>query len=120
MTVAAALRNNSWVSDIRGGLSVQALGEYLDLWDVIAGISLDPASRDEMIWKAAPDGVFSMRSTYSLFSAGRMKCPLGKIIWKSRAPARCKFFMFLAMRNACLTADNLQRRGWSLAQVCHL
>nr|AAN04142.1 Putative retroelement [Oryza sativa Japonica Group]AAN04202.1 Putative retroelement [Oryza sativa Japonica Group]ABB46801.2 hypothetical protein LOC_Os10g07160 [Oryza sativa Japonica Group] len=106
MTVAAALRNNSWVSDIRDGLSVQALGEYLDLWDVIAGISLDPASRDEMIWKAAPDG--------------RMKCPLGKIIWKSRAPARCKFFMFLAMRNACLTADNLQRRGLSLARIYYM
>jgi hypothetical protein len=29
--VAAALRDNSWIEDVRGGLSVQALGEYLAL-----------------------------------------------------------------------------------------
>ncbi len=118
--MAAALCDNSWVLDIIGGLSVQALGEYLALWDVISGISVDLASRDEILWKVAPDGVFSVRSAYSLFSAGKTRCPLGKIIWKSRAPVRCKFFMFLAVRNACLTADNLQRRGWKLAPVCHL
>ncbi|KAB8110460.1 hypothetical protein EE612_047726 [Oryza sativa] len=28
------------------------------------------------------------------------KCVIGKIIWKSRAPARCKFFMYTAMRGA--------------------
>ncbi|BAT14573.1 Os11g0577200 [Oryza sativa Japonica Group] len=120
ITVAAALCDNSWIADIRGGLSVQAMGEYLALWDVIAGISLDPGSTDSMIWKAAPNGDFSVRSAYSILSAGRTSCPLGKIIWKSRAPARCKFFMFLAVRNTCLTADNLQRRGWKLAPICHL
>lgn len=120
ITVAAALCDNSWIADIRGGLSVQAMGEYLALWDVIAGISLDPGSTDSMIWKAAPNGDFSVQSAYSILSAGRTSCPLGKIIWKSRAPVRCKFFMFLAVRNACLTADNLQRRGWKHAPICHL
>lgn len=28
--------------------------------------------------------------------------------------------MFCAMKEACLTVDNLQRRGWHLAPICHL
>lgn len=72
------------------------------------------------VWLAEANGVFSVKSAYSLLCAGKTRLAIGKIIWKSRAPTRCKFFMFLAMRGACLTTDNLQRRGWQMASICHL
>lgn len=72
------------------------------------------------VWLAEANGVFSVKSAYSLLCAGKTRSAIGKIIWKSRAPTRCKFFMFLAMRGACLTTDNLQRRGWQMASICHL
>jgi hypothetical protein len=43
-----------------------------------------------------------------------------KPIWKSKAPMRCKFFMWLTVHRRCLTADNLARRGWPHSPVCSL
>lgn len=81
---------------------------------MVANISLQEAEDDRLVWRLAENGEFSVKTAYSLLCAGRTKCAIGKIIWKSKAPAKCKFFMFLAVRGACLTADNLQRRGWHL------
>lgn len=39
-TVAEAICNHTWVRDIRGGLSVQAIREYLQVWDIVASIQL--------------------------------------------------------------------------------
>jgi hypothetical protein len=33
---------------------------------------------------------------------------------------KCKFFMWLAVHRRCLTADNLERRGWYHSAVCSL
>lgn len=119
-SVAEGLHENSWVGDVQGGLSVQALLEFFALWDLLALVQLDHGVRDELRWCPDSKGTFSVKSAYSLLSTGRSRCALGKIIWKSRASERCKFFMFCAMKSACLTADNLQRRGWHLAPICHL
>jgi hypothetical protein len=94
--------------------------EYLQIWDLVATVSLNPTQPDLFSWKPAADGGFSVKSAYSLLCAGKTRLAVGKLIWKSRAPAHCKFFMFLAMRGACLMADNLQRQGWHLAPYCHL
>lgn len=106
-SVGSALRNNSWVADIRGGLSIQALVEYFGIWDMVANISLQEAEDDRLVWRLAENGEFSVKTAYSLLCAGRTKCAIGKIIWKSKAPAKCKFFMFLAVRGACLTAERM-------------
>lgn len=73
-----------------------------------------------ILWSALANGDFSVKSVYSLRCARWTKCALGRIVWKSRVPARCKFFMFLVIRGACLTADNLQRRRWHLASLLPL
>lgn len=73
-----------------------------------------------ILWSALANGDFSVKSVYSLRCARWTKCALGRIVWKSRVPARCKFFMFLVMRGACLTADNLQRCRWHLASLSPL
>jgi hypothetical protein len=49
-----------------------------------------------------------------------MKFACAKPIWKSKAPTKCNFFMWLAVHRRCLTADNLERRGWSHNTICPL
>lgn len=119
-SVAKSLQDNRWVDDIRGGLLAQALVEFFALWDLVSPLIPEQGASDVFSWWLSANGKFSVKSAYSLLSTGRTRCIIGKTIAKSSAPERCKFFMFCAMKGACLTTDNLQRRGWHLASICHL
>lgn len=66
------------------------------------------------------DGIFSVKSAYQLFFLANTKFACAKPIWKSKAPMKCKFFMWLAVHRRCLTADNLARRGWPHNTICSL
>jgi hypothetical protein len=39
-------------------------------------------------------------------------------VWKSRAPAKCRFFLWLAVRDRCWTADMLERRRLPRPSAC--
>jgi hypothetical protein len=41
-------------------------------------------------------------------------------IWKSWAPPKCRFFMWLVAHNKCWTADRLARRGLPRPECCPL
>ena len=55
-----------------------------------------------------------------MFFLGNTRFACHKPIWKSKAPPRCKFFMWLAVHGRCLTADNLERRNWPSNGTCTL
>jgi hypothetical protein len=118
--VAAALQNNRWVRDITGGLSSPALAQYLQLWDLLEGTTLTVGQQDEVVWRPSHDGAFSVNSAYKLFFIANMQFACAKPIWKSKAPMRCRFFMWLVVHKRCLTADNLARRGWPHNTFCPL
>jgi hypothetical protein len=111
ITVATALYNNRWVRDMQGGLSTQALAEYLKLWDMVAEVELSMNQIDKAVWRCTADGTFSIKTTYQLYLMASHNFACAKPIWKSKAPMKCKFFMWLAVHRRCLTADNLERRG---------
>jgi hypothetical protein len=96
------------------------MGQYLHLWDLISTIHLNHGEDDKLIWMFSADGCFSTSSAYNLFFAANIHFPCAKAIWKSKAPPRCKFFMWLAVHRRCLTADNLERRGWPCTTTCQL
>ena len=45
---------------------------------------------------------------------------MAEMTWTSRAPATCKFFTWLALRDRCWTLDRLARRGLPHQDACPL
>lgn len=120
LSVADAIHNRRWVRDVQGGLSTAALAQYLRLWDLLLNIQLQPGEEDRLIWQHTKDGNYSTSSAYKMFFAANITFPCAGPIWKSKAPTRCKFFIWLADHQRCLTADNLQKRGWPHSDTCNM
>lgn len=120
LTVAEALSQNRWVRDIRGSFSALALSEYFRLWDEIQEVQLQEDAQDSTSWKLTPNRVFCTASVYEMFFAARVRSQCAELIWQARGPSRLKFFMWLITKGRCLTADNLQKRGWPHEDGCVL
>ena len=109
-TVAKAMVDHSWVSDISGVLSLSGLMEYLELWDALTNFQLNNTI-DQHHWKFESSSTFSSKSAYRAFFIGSIQFELWKCLWKSWAPNKCKIFVWLTVRNRCWTADRLQKKG---------
>lgn len=118
-TVAEALMNNSWPTDIQGGLSMVGQYDYFILSDVIQDIALS-LDEDQHTWKFEAAGTFTSRSAYRAFFNGSTTFEPWRLIWKTWAPGKCKIFLWLAIRNRCWTADRLQKRGLEHPDKCVL
>jgi hypothetical protein len=90
LTVSQALHNNTWIKDIRGGVSRAALAQYLHLWDELLQVQLSDDAADALVWCHSSDGNFSTSSAYNLFFVANKCFPCAGPIWRSKAPARCK------------------------------
>ncbi|WVZ92630.1 LOW QUALITY PROTEIN: hypothetical protein U9M48_038679, partial [Paspalum notatum var. saurae] len=115
-----ALDSNAWARDIREGLLAASLVEYLQLWDTLADFELHPGIEDQHIWTPSSIGEFSTQSAYHSFLVGAVGFEPWKENWKTWAPPRCKFFIWLAMLNRCWTADRLAHRGLEHPKRCPL
>jgi hypothetical protein len=110
-TVQEALNNHAWILDIRGALTVWVLIEYLHIWEILYDFQLQPYSEDKHIWRLTTDGKYSGKSAYEgLFLGSTLFGPCDKI-WKTWAPPKCRFFMWLVAHKRCWIADRLARRN---------
>lgn len=57
---------------------------------------------------------------FSVRFVGRQHDLAATVVWENRAPLRCRFFAWLALKNRCWTSDRLARRGFPLQAVCPL
>ncbi|BAS76680.1 Os02g0118800 [Oryza sativa Japonica Group] len=119
LTVAQALTNNRWVRDLQGALSNEAMAQFFQLWDEVHTVELN-LEEDTIRWKLSSDGLFTVSSAYNLFFMAREICPFSELIWHIKAPSRVRFFLWLAAKGRCLTADNLGKRGWQHEDCCSL
>lgn len=117
-SVREALHNHAWIREISGGVSLIAIAQYLKVWDLVQSTNLALGSSDRPMWKL--NHQFSVQSAYQMFFMGNIQFACYQPIWRSKAPPRCKFFMWLAVHRKCLTADNLDRRGWPSNGTCPL
>lgn len=106
-----ALSGEYWVHDIRGAITVTILTEFLKVWGILDGWTLYPDQDDKLIWLLSPSGVYSAKSTYEGFFIGSTSFRPWERIWKSWAPGKCKFFMWLVAHGRCRTADRLAKKG---------
>lgn len=74
-------------------LRIQEIGDYLHLWQPIAGTTLSDEP-DCLLWKWTLSGVYTARSAYLATFHGSTTCPAWKHIWKAWAPHEVNFFMW--------------------------
>jgi hypothetical protein len=96
--------NNRWVLDISGILSTEVIREFLLVWDLTQGPAT-PRMPYVHRWLPVAPGLYYSKSTYNRFLVGTVTFELAERIWKSWAPSRCKFFIWLASLNRCWTTD---------------
>jgi hypothetical protein len=108
-TIAAGLHEHAWARDIQGNLGIDELGQYLKIWRMLEPFQLNDQP-DQLTWKWTADGDYSAKSCYLATFHGSIKFSPWKLIWKTWAPPRIRFFLWQALKNRCWTADRLQRR----------
>ena len=64
--------------------------------------------------------MYTAKSAYDALFEGAINFAPYERIWKSWAPPKCRFFMWLAAHNRCWTADRLARRGLTHPDRCLL
>jgi hypothetical protein len=68
--VQEALKDLTWVRDIRGSLQDHALLEFLVLWDILQEFHLTPGVADLHRWTPSNSGAYSSKSAYDRFFLG--------------------------------------------------
>ena len=79
-----------------------------------------PGITDRLLWKWTSDQTFSTASAYRSFFIGQYSIPGAKILAKTRAPGKCKFFGWLAIHDRCWTAARRKRHGLQNDDNCAL
>jgi hypothetical protein len=121
-TVAQALHDRGWVSNIRmdANLTVHHIHEYLRLWHRLEGVLLHEGILDAISWNLTSNGEYSSASAYEAQFYGATLTHFNKMVWKIWATPKVKFFSWLAIRNRLWTADRLEKRGWDNCGLCPL
>ena len=118
--VKDALPDLNWLADLRGAISVAALANLMDLCDLLEGMVLQPDVPDVHTWRFSESGEYSASSAYRALLLGSVSFEPAERIWKSWAPGKCKFFLWLVEHDRCWTADRLAKRGLDHPESCPL
>jgi hypothetical protein len=109
------IRDNLWINDISGSISVGALAYFMRLWDMVAQVDLCLDKEDKHIFQLAANGCISL----SLF-LGSMDFESYERIWKTWAPPKYRFFLWLVAHKKCWTTNRLEKRGLDHPERCPL
>ena len=97
-TVHQALPNQNWILEIRGGLSVKAISEYLIVWAMLDGIIFTNDQTDQVFWRWSTSGAYTARSAYKALHLGSIPFDGDNPIWKTWAPLKVKIILWLAFK----------------------
>jgi hypothetical protein len=106
-TVFEAMTDFRWVNNICGTVTVQVLLEFLNLCDLIDEMSLQPGVEDKHSWCLSTSGKYLAKLAYNTLFQGSIPFNVWECIWKSWAPNKCRFFLWLVAHNHCWTDDRL-------------
>jgi hypothetical protein len=100
-TVQEALTDRRWIADITGSLSVGVLLDYLHLWNLISDFELLPDIEDKHTFSIAANGTYSAKAAYDGLFIGSVHFGHYERVWKTWAPSKCHFFLWLSVLNRC-------------------
>jgi hypothetical protein len=106
-TVAATLNNNAWRNDITGALTILVLVQFLQLHQRLEGVALQPGTPDKLLWKWTASGSYPTESAFKAMFIGQASIPGVRELWKSKAPGKCHFFVWLLLLGRCWTSQRL-------------
>jgi exonuclease III len=118
-TVREALAERRWIADIQGALGSLALWQYVQLWVMLREVTLAPTP-DRLLWRWTTDAQYSSKSCYEFLFQGSLLSSSWKLTWRTWAPPRVKFFVWLACQDRCWTGERLARRGLQHPTRCPL
>ena len=75
---------------------------------------------DALLWRWTTNFQYSSRSCYNILFQGTLLSSSWRLNWKSWAPPRVKFFIWLACQDKCWTGERLARRGLQHPASCPL
>jgi hypothetical protein len=55
------LTNNTWTGDLQGALPAGVLAKFLNLWDILPRVVLQPRSENKHIWQFTASGVYTAK-----------------------------------------------------------
>jgi hypothetical protein len=101
-TVKEALTEDMWLEDIQGEIPLEPLLDFLELWDVLEEVQLQQeGTPDKHLWRFSSTGTYTAKSAYDALFQGATSFAPYERIWKSWAPPKCGFFMWLVAHNRC-------------------
>jgi hypothetical protein len=103
--------HGAWLDDIPTDLDVVAIEEFLAVTDRVEGLVVTVGVPDVFWWNWGPKETYSAKSCYLSMFHGSVAMESALHVCKSRTLAKCRFFLWLALRDRCWTADRLERCG---------
>jgi hypothetical protein len=110
----------AWVHDLRGTVTTVVIAEFINLAEAVSEVLLLPDTPDKHIWRFSSSGQYSAKSAYVMIFMGSITFEHCDLIWKSWAPPKCRFFLWLVAHNRCWTTDRLARRNLDHPDACVL
>jgi hypothetical protein len=96
-----ALQNMSWIADFRGALTVAVILEFVELYQQLDEVVLQEGVLDTHLWKLSASGQYSSSSAYRALFQGAVLFEPADRVWKTWAPTKCKYFMWLIEHDRC-------------------
>jgi hypothetical protein len=98
-TVVEGLTDMAWVHDLRGTVTVVVIAEFINLAEAVSEVLFLPDTPDKHIWRFSSSGQYSAKSAYGMIFMGSITFEHCDLIWKSWAPPKCRFFLWLVAHN---------------------
>uniref|UniRef100_A0A8I7BH24 Reverse transcriptase zinc-binding domain-containing protein n=1 Tax=Hordeum vulgare subsp. vulgare TaxID=112509 RepID=A0A8I7BH24_HORVV len=117
-SVKEALAHDTWLMDLRSGLTEQMTDELTNLAALLDDVQLQPDEHDSIVWRFSQKGSYSARSAYILQFEGAIKFDCHHLIWGAWATGKCRFFVWTAILSKILTADVLLRSNNYFCPLC--
>jgi hypothetical protein len=109
ITVVDALTDSKWVQDLHGHLTELVLHDFLLLSELVAKVSTQPGHLDKHFWCLSASRQYSTKSAYEASFQGSVVFGAYDRIWKTWAPPKCAFFLWLAIHKRYWTTDRLAK-----------